>query len=432
MTKQGRQRKVGQMLGCSTLITSIFFVAFLSGCQPLKQENVPQSSNLQTANDKVNQKTGEIPKNTPTKGDLTNFLLQYSNAYCDLKKIDFIFWQKYDAPKYQQQFIEPGGNDVPLMRWLGSTGLNYVGINNIEKDFDKVTSSQFSYDFSDSIRLLNLTSSYLNQFLTINSKLVGFQQFKDEAMPPLAGFRDAVPRIESELKNDFEEYSKNHADIVAPEDEGMLAIDDICTTLMPELTQTELQGVPYSADSQSLTKIDLDLWEPPVVLFIKVDKQDSYTRSSNGAYYLTGTTSNNCDYIEVSAYNPSSGKSDLNYMLTTYEKGDTTFKYGVKEDFNNLWSGENDYTFKAHCDGDQVVQDSAIMTLTPVTSPVTTQVPLSNNNYYTNAAGNEVHSPAYAPSTPAGATARCKDGTYSFSQSRRGTCSHHGGVAQWL
>ncbi|MBA3766796.1 MAG: DUF3761 domain-containing protein [Acidobacteria bacterium] len=33
---------------------------------------------------------------------------------------------------------------------------------------------------------------------------------------------------------------------------------------------------------------------------------------------------------------------------------------------------------------------------------------------------------------PAGATARCNDGTYSYSQHRRGTCSHHGGVAEWL
>src|SRR5882724_5153112 len=33
---------------------------------------------------------------------------------------------------------------------------------------------------------------------------------------------------------------------------------------------------------------------------------------------------------------------------------------------------------------------------------------------------------------PAGATARCRDGTYSYSQNHRGTCSHHGGVAQWL
>ncbi len=33
---------------------------------------------------------------------------------------------------------------------------------------------------------------------------------------------------------------------------------------------------------------------------------------------------------------------------------------------------------------------------------------------------------------PSGATALCRDGTYSFSAHRRGTCSHHGGVATWL
>ena len=30
-----------------------------------------------------------------------------------------------------------------------------------------------------------------------------------------------------------------------------------------------------------------------------------------------------------------------------------------------------------------------------------------------------------------GPTARCRDGTYSYSAHRRGTCSHHGGVAVW-
>jgi hypothetical protein len=29
-------------------------------------------------------------------------------------------------------------------------------------------------------------------------------------------------------------------------------------------------------------------------------------------------------------------------------------------------------------------------------------------------------------------TAICRDGTYSYSSNRRGTCSHHGGVARWL
>ena len=56
---------------------------------------------------------------------------------------------------------------------------------------------------------------------------------------------------------------------------------------------------------------------------------------------------------------------------------------------------------------------------------------LSNNNYYINVDGETIHSPAYAPSIPAGATAKCRDGTYSFSQNRSGTCSHHGGVLTW-
>lgn len=67
-------------------------------------------------------------------------------------------------------------------------------------------------------------------------------------------------------------------------------------------------------------------------------------------------------------------------------------------------------------------------------APVTTNTSgsLSNDNYYTNVDGNTVHSPAYSNDVPAGASARCRDGTYSFSQHRSGTCSRHGGVATWL
>ena len=35
-------------------------------------------------------------------------------------------------------------------------------------------------------------------------------------------------------------------------------------------------------------------------------------------------------------------------------------------------------------------------------------------------------------SAPTGATALCRDGSYSFSQHRSGTCSYHGGVARWI
>ncbi len=52
--------------------------------------------------------------------------------------------------------------------------------------------------------------------------------------------------------------------------------------------------------------------------------------------------------------------------------------------------------------------------------------------HYKNSQGNTVQSPTYYDSPPAGATAECNDGTYSFSQNHRGTCSHHGGVKRWL
>src|SRR5512142_3093347 len=66
--------------------------------------------------------------------------------------------------------------------------------------------------------------------------------------------------------------------------------------------------------------------------------------------------------------------------------------------------------------------------------PTVVQSGLSNDRYYTNSDGDQVHSPAYSndSSVPAGASALCGDGTYSFSQHRSGTCSHHGGVSQWL
>lgn len=60
-------------------------------------------------------------------------------------------------------------------------------------------------------------------------------------------------------------------------------------------------------------------------------------------------------------------------------------------------------------------------------------LPVHANADYTNVDGNRIRSPAYARNgPPAGATARCRDGTYSFSQHHRGTCSGHHGVDEWL
>ena len=72
------------------------------------------------------------------------------------------------------------------------------------------------------------------------------------------------------------------------------------------------------------------------------------------------------------------------------------------------------------------------VTTPPKATPTPAPAPSCTNGSYVNSAGNTVCSPEEAPYAPAGATAKCADGSYSFSQSRSGTCSHHGGVDTWL
>lgn len=79
-----------------------------------------------------------------------------------------------------------------------------------------------------------------------------------------------------------------------------------------------------------------------------------------------------------------------------------------------------------------VTQVTTVGTYVAPVAPSVPETPTCTNGSYVNSAGATVCSPESAPSAPVGATAKCGDGTYSFSQSRRGTCSSHGGVAVWL
>lgn len=53
----------------------------------------------------------------------------------------------------------------------------------------------------------------------------------------------------------------------------------------------------------------------------------------------------------------------------------------------------------------------------------------SDNHGYINVDNEYIPSPSL---NPQGASAQCRDGSYSYSTHRQGTCSHHGGVAEWL
>jgi len=64
--------------------------------------------------------------------------------------------------------------------------------------------------------------------------------------------------------------------------------------------------------------------------------------------------------------------------------------------------------------------------------PQKSQSKCEDTGTYMNSKGETTKRPENCSSAPQGATAQCRDGSYSFSQSRSGTCSHHGGVAKWL
>lgn len=76
-------------------------------------------------------------------------------------------------------------------------------------------------------------------------------------------------------------------------------------------------------------------------------------------------------------------------------------------------------------------QPTVVLASTPAAAAA---VLFCGSGYYENSLGRCIPRPHRTPhnQVPAGASARCRDGTYSFSQSRRGTCSHHGGVGRWL
>ena len=59
-------------------------------------------------------------------------------------------------------------------------------------------------------------------------------------------------------------------------------------------------------------------------------------------------------------------------------------------------------------------------------------LPQSVVRTYVNTDGVEVQSPTAYKAAPPGSCAICMDGTYSQSKHRKGTCSRHGGVKEWL
>ncbi len=93
-------------------------------------------------------------------------------------------------------------------------------------------------------------------------------------------------------------------------------------------------------------------------------------------------------------------------------------------------------TGKGTCSGHGGVQKSApaAAAAAPATkTPAASKAPAASTTAAKSATATKSAPTASASNTdPTGATAKCKDGTYSKSTHHSGTCSSHGGVAEWL
>ena len=95
----------------------------------------------------------------------------------------------------------------------------------------------------------------------------------------------------------------------------------------------------------------------------------------------------------------------------------------------NCWKQENTPTVKSSVN----TRKTSPSLITPLKSSTQNKrISSTQGKGYTNVDGKYVPSPRKANKQPSNATAKCRDGTWSFSLNRRGTCSGHGGVANWL
>ena len=87
--------------------------------------------------------------------------------------------------------------------------------------------------------------------------------------------------------------------------------------------------------------------------------------------------------------------------------------------------------YKAHA---FVALFALVFSLSANTASAHVDPTLLNHHHYVNSSHQVIHSPSYTTKNvvPAGASARCRDKSYSFSAHRRGTCSGHGGVSTWF
>lgn len=122
------------------------------------------------------------------------------------------------------------------------------------------------------------------------------------------------------------------------------------------------------------------------------------------------------------------------FGLITFQTNASTFTSqtpSVIQESHETQTTNTDTASNANTNTDEVTNTVTNINTAPTTVVESTPTATSPNGTYKNVDNVNVSRPYVAPSKPSGASAKCRDGSYSFSTHRSGTCSHHGGVAEW-
>lgn len=189
--------------------------------------------------------------------------------------------------------------------------------------------------------------------------------------------------------------------------------------------------VSYNGEIGYIKSQSLDL---PRQSKIKAKEQSSYINKLTEQPHKNENDSNGeGTYIVNSSLNVRTSPNTNSQVLGNFYKGQTIYVNHISGNWAEVnVTNSNNKTRTAYIHKNYIRKASNSQANNYKSKQTYSTGNTGGIKYYTNTYGERVQSPTYYNSQPAGATALCRDGTYSFSRNRRGTCSHHGGVARWL
>jgi len=138
--------------------------------------------------------------NIDKQNDLEWYIMWIEDIYCDYAHIISDFSNAPSTDWYKSYMVN--WNDVPSQRAISKKLLNDIDIMNTDSKIKTIKKDNYSKDFQETIRLIELLSKFLTDFLQKNSNLNNFNEFK-EFMVIFQSANKSLKSIEPSLNKEY-------------------------------------------------------------------------------------------------------------------------------------------------------------------------------------------------------------------------------------